>query len=77
MRRALLWGTLLTLRKLYSAVQLGGDIFKSYLELVCSPGLGWWAVHGSAGINQLRRARAEIMKKAAAKRYKNVWIWMC
>ena len=72
MRRALLWGTLLAIGKLYSSAQLAQDIFKSFLELVCSPGLGW-AVQGSAdGIHYWRRERAEIMKKAAAKRYKEV-----
>ena len=64
MRKALLWATILTLGTLHSAAQPAKDVLKSFLEVVCSLGLH------SAGTNQWGRARAEMMEKAAAMRYK-------
>ena len=65
MRKALLWAwaTILTLGTLYSAIQLAKDMFKSFLEVVCSPGLH------SAGTNQWRRAGMEMKEKAEAMRH--------
>ena len=66
MKKSLLWAlaTILTLGTRYSAIQLAKEMFKLFLEVVCSPGLD------SAGTNQWGRAGTEMKEKAAAMRYK-------